>query len=247
VSALIEAAAPRLREDSFELRNLLERSKNQLGLPDPLLFDLGVHRWLDKETCYSDWLAWTLQRLDGAREVLRVLGVEDQEFVAACDGQSHKVEREVQVKQGLRGHQGQIDLLIHFGEPLKALLGVEVKVHDEQYEKQSGYIKSLQHFCRNVKCVLVANRDDIPPEQLHEFQQRDWKEVCIALRQVIAGRLRSTEDTAVVSMMLGFVAAIEQNLLDFHNLVARRAMNGWPLLLPKELSVHLRKAIEVIQ
>lgn len=173
VLALIEAAAPQLREDSCELRDLLERSKNQLGLPDPILCDLGVHRWLDKETSYSDWLAWTLQRLHNAREVLRVLGVEDPEFVAATSGQSHKVEREVQVKQGLRGHQGQIDLLIYFGEPLKALLGVEVKVRDEQYEKQSGYINSLQHFCRNVKCVLVANRNGIPPEQLHEFQQRN--------------------------------------------------------------------------
>jgi hypothetical protein len=33
--------------------------------------------------------------------------------------------------------QVQIDLLLHFGEPEKALIGVEVKTGDESYEKQS--------------------------------------------------------------------------------------------------------------
>jgi hypothetical protein len=213
------------------------------------LCDLGVHRWLDNspETSYSDWLAWTLQHLGSAGEVLRVLGVEDPEFVSVCDGQSHQVEREAQVKHGLHGHQGQIDLLIHFGEPLKALLGVEVKVEDEQYKKQSGYTKSLRHFSKNAKCVLVANRDEIPPDQLHEFQARAWKDICIALRQVIPLRLRRTGDAAVVSMMLAFVAAVEQNLLGFDSLVPRRAMNGWLILLPEGLSQHLRKAVEVTQ
>src|ERR1019366_3136342 len=80
VLALIEAAAPRLQEDSCTLRDLLERSENQLGLPDPLLCDLGVHRWLDEETSYFNWLAWALERLRDPSLILDVLGIKSVEF-----------------------------------------------------------------------------------------------------------------------------------------------------------------------
>ncbi len=77
VDILVEAAQPRLLENSKALCELLARSTNQLKSSDPLLCDLGVHRWLesDREESYSDWLAWVLEQLDHASVVTRVLGV----------------------------------------------------------------------------------------------------------------------------------------------------------------------------
>jgi hypothetical protein len=52
------------------LRSLLGWSAAHLKCKDPLLCDLGAHRWLEEETSYSDWLAWVLERLHCAnREV----------------------------------------------------------------------------------------------------------------------------------------------------------------------------------
>jgi hypothetical protein len=129
VDRLIEAAGPTLLEDSKALRELLARSKDQLKFTDPLLCNLGLHRWLakDREESYSDWLAWTLEQLGDAQAVLRILGVEDAEFQSLCSGGTFVVEREAFVQEGSPDHEGKIDLLVHFGEPEQALLGVEVK------------------------------------------------------------------------------------------------------------------------
>ncbi len=58
VNRLIVAAEPYLREEATTLRHLLREWSNRFGMQDPLLNDLGSHRWIDKETSYSDWLAW---------------------------------------------------------------------------------------------------------------------------------------------------------------------------------------------
>ncbi len=77
VERLIKAAAPYLRDQAGELRDLLKEWSNKFGMQDPLLSDLGAHRWLDKETSYSDWLAWVLERLEpnAVFEVLGFLGL----------------------------------------------------------------------------------------------------------------------------------------------------------------------------
>ena len=80
VMVLIDAARPCLLEDSKWLRDLAEQSRDQWRFPDPLLCDLGMHRWLEKENSYSDWLAWVLERLHDAKAVLKVLGIPDGEF-----------------------------------------------------------------------------------------------------------------------------------------------------------------------
>lgn len=76
VETLIAAAQPRLLEDSRVLREILEISRDQLKFTDPLLCDLGLHRWLakDREEAYSDWLAWVLEQLGDTDAVFRVLG-----------------------------------------------------------------------------------------------------------------------------------------------------------------------------
>jgi hypothetical protein len=54
----------------------LEESMSALnGLGEPLLVDLGSHRWLDhaRGKSYSDWLAWTLDQLGTPDDVFHVL------------------------------------------------------------------------------------------------------------------------------------------------------------------------------
>lgn len=242
VLTLIEAAAPRLQEDSCALRDLLERSKNQLGWPDPLLCDLGIHRWLGKgrEEAYSDWLAWVLQQLGEADAVLRVLGVSaDPKF----DTRSYWVEREALVAEGAPGCVGRIDLLIHFGEPEQAVLGVEVKTWDESFEKQGGYLKSLQKPFLPAECVLVAL--ELAKDRCFGFRLRSWRELSMALRREIARHASGHGGDIMAAMMLGFVGAIEQNLLEFGIAAPRRARDKQPTLVSRELLDYLSETLEV--
>ncbi|MEK7406363.1 MAG: hypothetical protein AAB225_14775 [Acidobacteriota bacterium] len=243
VDALVEAARLRLLEDASALRELLDRSRNQLKLVDPLVYDLGVHRWLsaDREESYSDWLAWVLERLKDAAAVLRLLGIED--LVSMCEGQPYRVERETGVEEGLPESAGRIDLLIHFGEPLVALVGVEVKTWDQSYEKQRGYLRSLRKYRCLVRGVLVANVE-VSRRDLHGFRLRRWKEVSMAMRRAIAAYVRGSHEPAIAAMMLGFVAAIEQNLLGLGTTGARRAAKGLPTFFPQGLADYLRKTLE---
>jgi hypothetical protein len=246
VEALIEAAQPRLLEDSKVLRELLERSREQLGLSDPLLCDLGVHRWLeaDREESYSDWLAWVLEQLDEAEAVLAVLGVKSPQFVSACVGKSYHVEREAVVKEGYSGSRGRLDLLIHFGEPELAVVGVEVKTDDESYEKQQGYVQSLRGLYPRVECVLVT-KDNVPEDQLFGFRSQTWEDLSVRLRRAIAGVVRGYGMDAGAAMMVSFVGAVERNLLGYGVAAPQRAWANMPMLLPAGLSNYLRKAIEV--
>jgi hypothetical protein len=246
VDALIEAAQPRLLEDSKTLRELLERSRDQLKFTDPLLCDLGLHRCLakDREESYSDWLAWVLEQLGDAEAVLRVLGVRKQEYQSLCSG-SYEIEREAFVKEGAPDCEGRIDLLIHFGDPEQALIGVEVKTWDESYEKQQGYLNSLGTRCPHTKCVLVAI-PDVSPDSCFGFALRRWQHVSIALRREIAAYVERHDRDIISAMMCGFVAAIELNLLEFGTAAARRAWNSQPIWLSKQLEDYLRETLREV-
>lgn len=241
VDSFVTAAEPRLRENSKALLQLLERSQDQLRFTDPLLCDLGLHRWLgkDREEAYSDWLAWVLQQLGEADAVLRVLGVQNTKFVA----RTYRVEREAFVEEGAPGCEGRIDLLIHFGEPERAILGVEVKTWDQSYEKQAGYLKSLQKPDLPAECVLVAI--EVPRDGRFGFTLRSWQDLCMALRREI-GRSGNGHDSDIIkAMMLGFVGAIEQNLLEFGTAASRRARDKQATLVSRKLLEHLSETVEV--
>ena len=114
VDALISAAKPRLKEDARDLRELLDRSRNRLKMTDPLVCDLGVHRWLsaEREESYSDWLAWALERLKDAAAVLRLLGIED--LVADCIGMAETLPLDdFEVETVPRGALEALDRKVH--------------------------------------------------------------------------------------------------------------------------------------
>lgn len=245
VDALVSATQPHLLENAKRLRTLLERSAAQLKMSDPLLCDLGVNRWLHEENSYSNWLAWALEQLGDAHLILDVLGVRSAEFAAVCAGETAHVQREAPVQDGLPGNDGRIDLLISFGDPPRAWLGVEVKTYDEEFWKQEGYLKSLQGFRCEVapECVLVAIHD-VSERRRCGFQMRLWKEVSLALRRAIARKAQDCEHLAITAMMVAFVAAIEQSLLEMSTTAARRAWKSKPTLMPEDLVSYLERAME---
>jgi hypothetical protein len=233
VERLIDAAKPYLQDQAREVRDLLEKWSRKFGMQDPLLNDLGSHRWIDKETSYSDWLAWVLERLEPSAvfEVLDVGPPSNHQDTGKC-----QVQRESQ----LDGRY--IDLLIRFDSLPDYAIGVEVKTYDEQYAKQKDYLKSLKsRYDKDIPCILIANRERIGEDQLCGFELRPWLQVTFTLREKIAEYASKNEDNRIVTaMMLGFVAAAEQNLLGFSPAAPRRVWRNEPTLIPAELVKYLR-------
>ncbi len=232
VNRLIDSAKPYLREDATELRHLLERWSARFGMQDPLLNDLGTHHWLDKETSYSDWFAWVLERLEPTA-VLDILDVKPRpEHAGRC-----RVQRESQLDEKY------IDLLIRFDGVPDYAIGVEVKTYDEQYAKQKDYFESIRSFYgKDMPCVLISIRTDIKKDRLCCFHLRPWREVTFALRAKVAeyASRNGPENRIVTAMMLGFVAAAEQNLLEYSAAAPRRASKYEPALIPRDLVKYLK-------
>ena len=229
VERLTKAAAPYLRDQAGELRDLLQESSTRFGMEDPLLADLGTHRWLDKETSYSDWLAWVLEHLEPSA-VFDILDVERPANLEKA-GRCH-VQRESQLDKRY------IDLLISF-DGISDVIGVEVKTYDEQYAKQKYYLKRLKSLYPKVPCVLIDREER--EHQRYGFDLRLWREVALALREKIAeyARKNGDDNRIVTAMMLGFVAAVEQNLLEFSPAAPRRAWRRKATMSPKGLVEYL--------
>jgi hypothetical protein len=242
---------PRLESEAKALLALLTRTGRPLWpLADPFLVDLGLHDWLrsDREESYSDWLAWVLQQQGEAEPVLRVLDIQDNRFRNRCRGKPYVVDREVPLREGFVGHEGEIDLLIRFGEPPVACVAVEVKIFDENYEKQRGYRASLRRQYREdreaVKCVVVLRTKTEKP--LYGFSARLWEDVCIELRRAVADYLKHKTRTpqrklTTAAMMLAFVSAVETNVLEYDGTPSRLAADAQPVLLPEKLCKYLRR------
>jgi hypothetical protein len=198
----------------------------------PLLNDLGVHRWVDREPSYSDWLAWVLERL-GTVAVFRILGLElpfNPEDAGNC-----YVRRESQLDERY------LDLLICFDNRPDYAIGVEVKKYDSQYAKQDDYLRSLRDCYVNPPCILIAIPEKIDESQLCGFTLRPWRNVALALREEIAeyAKKNGEENRIVTAMMLGFVAAVEQNILGFGPAAPRRVSRHEPTLVPPDLVTYL--------
>jgi hypothetical protein len=92
--------------------------------------------------------------------------------------------------------------------------------------------------------VLLAN-SEVPSDSRFGFALRRWEEVGIAIRGEIARYVGIHPADTIVAMMCGFVAAVEQNLLEFGNTAARRASFNppKPTWLSGPLREYLRRAL----
>lgn len=220
VSALISAHDRCTDPLRTQLDILLTCSRRYLHpLQDPLDITLADHRrlGLDREEAYSDWLQWVLWQIKSPEEVLRILGV----ALPDCGSDSLTPvvsEREVPVDYGHDDQTGRLDLLLQFGKAI--LVAVEVKLTDadkSDTEKQEGYWLSLKKIallrripCRRAVLISPSAREEV----IHQFRHVTWGHLCIRLRK-LAPQLIATGHTLSASLILCFVAAVEQNLLDF--------------------------------
>jgi hypothetical protein len=248
VSALIGAVEQESRLAETRLNQLLDQSDGLLGpLCDPLRANVGLHRWLseEREEAYSDWLAWTLERLGRADLVMRVLGFTQSEFIAPISNEKVKVAREKHITAG------RLDLDIRFGR--KAMLVVEVKKtfgEEAATAKQAGYDEWIDCECEIHNLIKIPPRllvlDD-SEEVRHGFTRLRWTDLCIELRSALPellARSRETPGGSLVeaAMVVAFIAAVEQNLLHLSAPGASLGDADW--LLFGTTCGHLEKFLE---
>jgi len=208
------------------LREALTDSDTRLApLRDPLTLNLGAHRWLseDREESYSDWLAWIMQGMKDAGDVLPLFGVDDQETISAF-GKVERVLRETKVENG------RTDIQVWF---TNGFLLIEVKVQ----RPSPGVFQELERFAiwaagqptdRPTKSahtdvfgkrmVLLGPEEllaqlgvEEPTDMLEGFEFTGWRALCMRLRQN-AYRIKESDVMRAAAILI-FCGAVEQNLL----------------------------------
>lgn len=210
VEAIIQGGLDDSKLATSKLKDLLHKSRSKLSpLSDPLLVDLGMHRWLlaEREEAYSDWLAWIIEQIPRAETMLRLLNVQDQELLKFCSGQKIRVRREVVI------NAGRLDLVLEVGHD--ALLLIEVKMVPADIadtEKQKGYCNwfySQPHKFKPTPILLVL---EAQKENYHGFVPLRWRQLCVGLRRLFPEIYRHLEYTKA-ALVLSFIGAVEANLL----------------------------------
>jgi hypothetical protein len=174
-------------------------------LGEPLKLHLGAHRWLsvDREESYSDWLAWILQGMSGAAEILPLFALDD-EVTTELLGPVESIHREEW------SEHGRTDIEVRFGE--RGLLLIEVKVQntgDELLEQLKRYALRVarEHVERRLLVLLGRGA---PAWSIEPFTFTDWQTLCQRLRRY-ANRVKKTDLLRAAAILI-FCGAVEQNL-----------------------------------
>jgi len=229
---LVKAALRDADGAMAEIRVLLDRSNNSLfPLCDPLLTDLGVHRWLraEREEAYSDWLHWILDQIDDAEGVLRLLGVSDDQVINCCRKKKLAVSREVVTDKG------RFDLLLTCDNFCMIVELKTVSAEKAETGKQSRYSDWLsKHPAKHkVATLLVAAAQD---KDYWGFTPLLWADLCTNLRRLVPS-LKEEIGLSKAALVLAFVGAVESNLL--HLIVPEEAVGSRKLVVGRTLQ-HLR-------
>ncbi|MGA9625289.1 MAG: hypothetical protein WBQ65_12525 [Bryobacteraceae bacterium] len=241
VARIIENAQASQKLDQRELGSLLRESNRLLSpLEDPFSTDFALHRWLrgSREEVYSDWLAWIIKGLDTAGDAFRLFDLHLPPNAARRKNAAPQRETPIP--------DGRLDIVLRW--PDRALLVVEVKITTEESaytDKQSRYRTWMDEQTEPYKKAVLLTVDAEPGSSKGGFKRLGWREVCLTLRCLAAGKLttrpggrRNPRRQHVIhsALMLAFAGAIEQNLLD---------MPGGPLKLMNE--GHLLNVFKVQQ
>lgn len=248
---LLQAAQSVWEKEGAHLESLLKRTREQFdNFPDPFEADYGAHRWLRRETAYSDWLGWILERIKDYKKVLELFDVSDVFIESKPIKGDVRVKREVTVPFGDPGHMGFLDLVVYCGD--KAVLVLEVKVTDANtayLNKQIGYRESIDRiFYKGIPAVLlVTSYQDEDRQNIGDFKLRKWGKFIQKLRKLIWQQLRAYPDArALIPMTLAFVGAVEQYLLRMPFMgPPSKSMGGYKtdLCTRSGVSRHLRETL----
>jgi hypothetical protein len=193
---------------SRQLKHALDGSDAELKpLRDPLGLNLGKHRWLsaDREESYSDWLAWILQGMSGAEEVLPLF--------ALGDDRARRELGKGSVQRELPSEWGRTDVVVRFGD--RALFIIEVKVapagRDLPDQLQRYYRWSDGQAVGQKFFALLGTAK--PAHGIVPFVFTNWRTLCRRLRRYANAVKRS--DLLRAAAILIFCGAVEENLAGF--------------------------------
>jgi hypothetical protein len=188
---------------------LADSNKTLSPLSDPLELNLGEHRWLsvDREESYSDWLAWILQGMSGADEILPLFALGD-DFARRELGKGS-------IRRELPSEWGRTDVVVRFGD--RGLLIIEVKVAPtgkdlpdqlkryEEWACNQGVVQKLFALLGTVK----------PAHDIRSFVFTDWRTLCRRLRRYANGIKEKESDLLRAAAILIFCGAVEENVAGF--------------------------------
>jgi hypothetical protein len=229
-----------LEQRRQELESLLRNSQERLApLGEPLLLDLGAHRWLksEREEAYSDWLAWLLRQMPTG-EILKLLELPSPEDASDLEKPPLKVHREMWVEKGHEEATGRLDVVVML--PNKMAIVIEVKkgcLAASDLLKQGGYYESVRRSGWDCRFFLLVTDEE--GESSFGFTVLPYSKLCRKLRLWAQRQCHHQEFNSLgrVGMILAFVAAVESNLLGIslsqRGLPSEAALNYF-LLLEKE-------------
>lgn len=245
VTNMLGAAVPHFQARAAALNDLLNDSDHLLRpLGDPLRLDFGAHRWLkgDREEAYSDWLAWIVENLD-APAILELFSI-GRLYPKAADLRNAlakvrpTVKREACVPEGHCGKQGRLDLVVRFAE--LAVLVVEIKVTQADQAdtaKQEGYEKWLSRQKGERWSVLLATGGEAA-EYSGKFILLKWADLCLSLRH-LTRELAAAGRLTMGALVLAFVGAAEQNLLQMSTKAVEQFVHGRSATFDETVVSHL--------
>jgi len=132
VQRVADAFLGLVEHERIHLSALLRQADDRLApFSDPLRLRFSGHRWLDpereREESYSDWLAWLLEQMNSAEQVLRIFDLEDSEFGTIVRDKKPVVSREESIRTTTGGVK-RLDIVVRFEDA--GVLLVEVKIRD---------------------------------------------------------------------------------------------------------------------
>ena len=219
VGHFASSVEPYLREVCQEARRLVVNHEARLGLgagSEPFRVDYGMHRWLKNECepAYSDWLQWLVEAIERRDWIFTLLGIPaDSHIISAATPKVSAVGREVPVRQqddcALVGF---LDLDIWFGK--HARIVVELKTFDQSFEKQLRYKEALDVGQVETEFVLLT-KDHPDKETVFGFRTKNWEYFCLEARRLVSA-VAQARGVVVASLMLAFIGAVEQNVLELN-------------------------------
>jgi hypothetical protein len=248
---LVSAARRHGAQAINEYHEIVQRSAGLLStLGEPLdLLDFTEHRWVagQREEAYSDWLQWVASQCEPT-ELLHIFGVKIPEVISACVGCVPKIAREQVVPHGHAGAGGRLDLEIRFGDAV--LLVVEIKLGEAESAdtaKNIGYFRSVEARQLGLRfgaqyIILVLDAEE---DSYHGFKPRLWGDACIELR-LVAARLCRRSEHLRAALILGYVAAVEQNLLQFRPVIQGPDVTVAASFALPPITGHLARFVEAV-
>jgi hypothetical protein len=225
VKRMISATKPILQANRAEARRLLKAS-NQLFAPftDPFEMELGLHRWLsgEREEAYSDWLAWVIEQLATPENIIHLLcGESDGALLRQCSGPL-KVYRETVfvTAESVR----RTDIEICFGQKRAVLIEVKMIDADQVIDQQ---LRDESHYGSDFEKRLLLVLSGEAPTSSNGFALLLWRDICLRLRRLVPSICR--QNLSVTAMVLGFLSAVEQNVLHLP------AANDWRFVTSQTL------------